>query len=44
MLIGSGLGVAMGNAVDELKAAADRIAPHNDADGLAEVVSWLLDT
>jgi 5-amino-6-(5-phospho-D-ribitylamino)uracil phosphatase len=43
MLIGSGLGVAMGNAVDELKAAADRIAPHNDEDGLAEVVRWVLD-
>lgn len=43
MLVGSGLGVAMGNAVDELKAAADRIAPRNDDDGLAEVVRWILD-
>jgi len=43
MLIGSGLGIAMGNAVDELKAAADRIAPANDADGLAEVIRWILD-
>jgi len=43
MLVGSGLGVAMGNAVDELKAAADRIAPHNDEDGLAEVVRWILE-
>lgn len=43
MLVGSGLGVAMGNAVDELKAAADRIAPHHDEDGLAEVVRWILD-
>ena len=42
MIAGSGLGVAMGNAVDELKAAADRIAPTNDADGLAEVVRWVL--
>lgn len=43
MLVGSGLGVAMGNAVEELKSAADRIAPHNDEDGLAEVVRWILD-
>ncbi|MBA4018877.1 MAG: haloacid dehalogenase [Pirellula sp.] len=42
MLVGSGLGVAMGNAVDELKQAADRIAPHHDEDGLAEVVRWIL--
>lgn len=43
MLLEAGLGVAMGNAVDELKAAADRIAPTNDEDGLAEVVRWILD-
>lgn len=42
MLLGSGLGVAMGNAVDELKAAADRVAPDHDDDGLAEVVRWIL--
>lgn len=42
MLEGSGLGVAMGNAVEELKQAADRIAPHHDEDGLAEVVRWIL--
>lgn len=44
MLLGSGLGIAMGNAVDELKAVADRIAPHNDADGLATVVEWILES
>jgi len=43
MIVGAGLGVAMGNAVDALKAAADRIAPTNDADGLVEVVRWILD-
>lgn len=42
MLEACGLGVAMGNAVGELKAAAHRIAPTNDEDGLAEVVRWIL--
>lgn len=43
MVRGAGLGVAMGNAVEELKAAADRVAPCHDSDGLVEVVRWLLD-
>ncbi len=43
MVIESGLGVAMANAVDELKLAADRIAPSNDDDGLVEVVRWILE-
>lgn len=43
MIVGAGLGVAMGNALDEVKAAADRIAPTNDEDGLVQVVDWLLD-
>jgi 5-amino-6-(5-phospho-D-ribitylamino)uracil phosphatase len=43
MIVEAGLGVAMENAVDELKQAADRIAPHHDADGLAEVVRWILE-
>jgi 5-amino-6-(5-phospho-D-ribitylamino)uracil phosphatase len=43
MVQGAGLGVAMGNAVDELKAAADRVAPCHDSDGLVDVVGWLLD-
>ena len=42
MITAAGLGVAMGNAVDEVKAAADRIAPTNDEDGLAQVVEWVL--
>jgi len=43
MIRGAGLGVAMGNAVSELKAAADRVAPCHDSDGLVEVVGWLLE-
>ena len=43
MIRAAGLGVAMGNALPEVKAAADRIAPCNNSDGLVEVVSWLLD-
>jgi Cof subfamily protein (haloacid dehalogenase superfamily) len=43
MIRGAGLGVAMGNAVPELKAAADRVAPCHDSDGLVDVVGWLLE-
>ena len=43
MLRAAGLGVAMGNALPAVKAAADRIAPSHDEDGLAEVVAWLLE-
>jgi Cof subfamily protein (haloacid dehalogenase superfamily) len=43
MIRSAGLGVAMGNAVPEVKAAADRIAPTHDNDGLVEVVGWLID-
>ena len=43
MIRGAGLGVAMGNALDEVKAVADRIAPGHDSDGLVAVVEWLLD-
>ena len=42
MIRGAGLGIAMGNALDEVKAAADRIAPGHDSDGLVAVVDWLL--
>lgn len=42
MLHGAGLGVAMGNALEEVKAVADRIAPGHDEDGLVHVVGWLL--
>lgn len=34
----AGLGVAMGNAVDTLKAIADYIAPTNNEDGVAHVI------
>jgi hypothetical protein len=43
MIRAAGLGVAMGNALAEVKAAADRIAPTHDDDGLVEVVRWLLE-
>lgn len=43
MIEGAGLGIAMGNALAEVKAAADRIAPCHDDDGLVQVVAWLLD-
>lgn len=43
MIRGAGLGVAMGNAVEAVKQAADRVAPAHDNDGLAEIVGWLLD-
>jgi Cof subfamily protein (haloacid dehalogenase superfamily) len=43
MIRQAGLGVAMGNALPAVKAAADRIAPGHDEDGLAMVVEWLLE-
>jgi 5-amino-6-(5-phospho-D-ribitylamino)uracil phosphatase len=43
MIRAAGLGVAMGNALPVVKAAADRIAPSHDEDGLAQVVEWLLE-
>jgi len=43
MIRAAGLGVAMGNALDEVKAVADRIAPGHDQDGLARVVEWVLE-
>jgi len=42
MLEAAGLGVAMGNALPEVQAAADRIAASNDDDGLVQVVEWIL--
>jgi hypothetical protein len=38
MIEAAGLGVAMGNAPEELQRAADYVAPTNDDDGLAEVM------
>jgi Cof subfamily protein (haloacid dehalogenase superfamily) len=43
MIRGAGIGVAMGNALEEVKAAADRVAPGHDSDGLVAVVEWLLE-
>ncbi len=43
MIRAAGLGVAMGNALPEVKAAADRIAPGHDDDGLVDVVDWLFE-
>ena len=42
MVQAAGLGVAMDNAVDEVKAVADRITASNDRDGVALVVEELL--
>lgn len=38
LLLSCGLGVAMGNAPDELKAIADYVAPSFSEDGVAEVI------
>ena len=43
MVQAAGLGVAMANAVVEVKAVADRITASNDADGVAVVVEELLE-
>jgi Cof subfamily protein (haloacid dehalogenase superfamily) len=42
MIRAAGLGIAMGNAVPEVKAVADRIAPTHDEDGLVQVVEWII--
>jgi 5-amino-6-(5-phospho-D-ribitylamino)uracil phosphatase len=42
MIRAAGLGVAMGNAQPAVKAAADRIAPTHDEDGLVQVVEWVM--
>jgi Cof subfamily protein (haloacid dehalogenase superfamily) len=43
MIEGAGLGVAMANAVEGVKDAANRICPSNDDDGLVDVVNWILE-
>jgi 5-amino-6-(5-phospho-D-ribitylamino)uracil phosphatase len=43
MIEAAGIGIAMGNASPEVKAAADFIAPTHDQDGLAAVVDFLID-
>ena len=41
-IINCGLGVAMGNAIDKVKAVADVIAPTNEEDGVAEIIETLV--
>lgn len=43
MIRGAGVGVAMGNATDELKSEADWVCGRHDEDGLVEVVARILD-
>ena len=43
MIQAAALGIAMGNALPEVKAAARLVAPTNDEDGLVQVVAWLLE-
>ena len=38
MLEYAGLGVAMGNASERIKAVADAVTESNDADGVAEAI------
>lgn len=38
----AGIGIAMGNAVDALKAVADRVTASNDEDGIALILNELL--
>jgi hydroxymethylpyrimidine pyrophosphatase-like HAD family hydrolase len=42
LIAGAGLGIAMGNATDELKKVADLVTADNDAEGLAEALEPLL--
>lgn len=43
MIAGAGLGIAMGNAPEEVRRAADRVAPALDDDGLAQAIQWMLE-
>ncbi|MBS7528558.1 HAD family phosphatase [Fusibacter paucivorans] len=42
MIAYAGVGVAMGNAVESVKAIADRVAPTNDEDGLVVMLEALM--
>ena len=42
MLAGAALGIAMGNAPEEVRAAADRVVARNDRDGVAEAIEAVL--
>lgn len=43
LLSGAGLGIAMGNAIPECKAVADRHTVGHDADGVAHAIDLILD-
>ena len=42
MIENAGVGVAMGNAVDEVRRVADKITATNDEDGVAAVIETLM--
>lgn len=42
MIRTAGTGVAMGNSIQEILDAADRIAPDNDSDGVASMIEMIL--
>jgi len=42
MIAWAGMGIAMDNGADQLKAMAKRIAPSNDQDGVAQIIEELL--
>jgi len=42
MIEHAGLGIAMGNAIDSIKAVADRITERNDEDGVARAIDRIL--
>lgn len=42
MIRGAGLGIAMGNACDAVRAAADVVVGHHDASGIADVAELVL--
>lgn len=43
MIAAAGLGIAMGNAPENVRNAAHRVTHSLDDDGLVQVVSWILD-
>ncbi|MGB9688397.1 Cof-type HAD-IIB family hydrolase [Thermogutta sp.] len=43
MISGAGLGIAMGNACEEVKAAAQWVAPSHEEDGLAYAITLILE-
>ena len=43
MIRWAGLGVAMGNASDSVRAAADRVTAGNDGDGVAGMLRWAIE-